>query len=85
MTTQEAAKLLPRTSAATLARWARDGDVPVTKLRPSGRMLFLRSDIEALVERKNSVSEERIKKSTASADSARGVEGLEPLPGFEGV
>lgn len=44
----EAAKLLPSTSAATVSRWARRGEIPFVEL-PGGRRFFRRSDIEALL------------------------------------
>lgn len=44
----QAAKLLPSTSASTVSRWARRGEIPFVEL-PGGRRFFRRSDIEALL------------------------------------
>ena len=41
--------MLPATTAPTLVRWAKAGNVPHVRL-PSGRYMFRRSDIEALLE-----------------------------------
>ncbi len=49
LSSSEAAALLPATSAPTLLRWAKSGKVEATRL-PSGRYLFRRSAILALLE-----------------------------------
>lgn len=49
LSSSEAAALLPATSAPTLLRWAKSGKVEATRL-PSGRYLFRRSAISALLE-----------------------------------
>lgn len=51
LTPQEAAALLPQTSAHTVLRWAKTGRVPYVEL-PAGRRprkFFRRKDIEALL------------------------------------
>jgi len=40
---------LPSVNARTLRAWARAGEIPVLVL-PNGRLLFRRSDVEALLE-----------------------------------
>lgn len=58
LTAKEAAELIPHTSHQTVLLWARKGDIPSIVL-PSGRRLFRRKDIEALLrppELDNSVS-----------------------------
>lgn len=81
LTASQAAKLLPATSAATLRRWARNGDVPVTRL-PSKQMRFRLGDIKNLLAAMKGESA-----SMPSTDSASGVEveGPETLPGLEGL
>ena len=49
LSSSDAAALLPATSAPTLLRWAKSGKVEATRL-PSGRYLFRRSAILALLE-----------------------------------
>lgn len=48
LTAAQAAKLLPSTSASTVSRWARRGEIPYVEL-PGGRKFFRRSDVEALL------------------------------------
>ena len=45
---REAAELIPGCSYQSLLRWAREGKVPFIRL-PSGRILFRREDILALL------------------------------------
>ena len=49
LSSAQAAAMLPATTAPTLVRWAKAGNVPHVRL-PSGRYMFRRSDIEALLE-----------------------------------
>lgn len=49
LSSAQAASMLPATTAPTLVRWAKAGNVPHVRL-PSGRYMFRRSDIEALLE-----------------------------------
>ena len=48
LSASQAAKLLPSTTASTVSRWARRGEIP-SVLLPGGRRFFRRSDIEALL------------------------------------
>ena len=48
LTAAQAAKLLPSTSASTVSRWARRGEIAYVEL-PGGRKFFRRSDVEALL------------------------------------
>ncbi len=83
LSTKEAAELLPQTSAATLARWAREGKVPVVRL-PSGRMFFRREDIEALLVPTTESAEEPVSEEDAEIASQETSEEFgEPLPGLE--
>lgn len=67
LSSSAAAALLPATSAPTLLRWAKSGKVEAMRL-PSGRYLFRRSAILALLE----------PVSPAGREQARGV----PIPGL---
>ena len=49
LSSAQAAAMLPATTAPTLVRWAKAGNVPHVRL-PSGRYMFRRSDIEVLLE-----------------------------------
>lgn len=49
LSSAQAAAMLPATTAPTLVRWAKPGNVPHVRL-PSGRYMFRRSDIEVLLE-----------------------------------
>ena len=49
LSSSQAAAMLPATTAPTLVRWAKAGNVPHVRL-PSGRYMFRRSDIEVLLE-----------------------------------
>lgn len=48
LTAAQAVKLIPFTNKAQLLRWGRTGKIPVVRL-PSNRVLFRRSDIEAIL------------------------------------
>ena len=49
LSSAQAAAMLPATTAPTLVRWAKAGNVPHVRL-PSGRYMFSRSDIVVLLE-----------------------------------
>mgnify|MGYP000910029492 FL=1 len=73
LSSTQAANLLPLTTSSTLMRWAKAGRVPSIVL-PSGRRVFRRADIEAILE-PTEVS--------AAVETDRMVD--QPLPGLEGV
>ncbi|WFN90454.1 helix-turn-helix domain-containing protein [Arcanobacterium wilhelmae] len=78
LNTKEAAALLPSTSEATLARWARQGKIPAVVL-PSGRRFFRREDIESILTPVSEVTEEA--HNTITTDAALGEESVDPNQG----
>ena len=84
LSARQIAEQYPPITRNQVWRWARTGKIDRVEL-PGGRKLFVRSDLEALLEPTRESAP--TSPSAASADSARGDsgEGPETLPGLEGL
>lgn len=89
ITAAQAVEMIPFVNKAQLLRWARTGKIPAVRL-PSNRVLFKKTDIEALLspvilsEENSSSSNKPSLPSVLSSPTTQQESSDVPLPGFEG-
>ncbi|MDO5061287.1 MAG: hypothetical protein Q4D73_06655 [Actinomycetaceae bacterium] len=83
ITAAQAVEMIPFVNKAQLLRWARTGKIPAVRL-PSNRVLFKKTDIEALLSPVILSEDKPSLPSVLSSPTTQQESSDVPLPGFEG-